>query len=62
LLGAWLDLAQGSIGEDALLNGRSLRVIARGVATREEAQPEYDARNVRRRSTVRWTLTFRRLD
>jgi hypothetical protein len=62
LLGAWLDLARGSIDEDALLNGRSLRVVARGVATREEAVPEYDALNVTRRSTVRWTLTFRRLD
>jgi hypothetical protein len=59
--GSWLDLAPGRVDEQALLSGRSLRVIARGSVTK--TVPPADTRGVKvtRRMTVRWTLTFRRL-
>jgi hypothetical protein len=61
LLRAWVDLAEGSIDEGALLEGRSRRVIARGTATRQGPVLEESALNMKRRATVSWTLTFRRL-
>jgi hypothetical protein len=61
LLRAWLDLAQGSVNEDALLNGRSVRVLVRGSALREQPVLNESALNVRWRARVSWTLTFRRL-
>jgi hypothetical protein len=61
LPGAWLDLARGSIDEEALLNGRSLHVIAHGTASRHGDVPGMSALNLTHSAEVSWTLTFRRL-
>jgi hypothetical protein len=58
LSASWLDLARGTVDEDALLNGGALRVVVRGAASREQ---EEAALKLKHRTTVRWTLTFRRL-
>jgi hypothetical protein len=58
---AWLDLAKGSLDEDALLSGRSRRVIVRGRTTRQGTVLEESGLTVKQRATVSWTLTFRRL-
>lgn len=61
LTGGWLDLVAGPIDETALLGGRSLRVVARASGTRESTNAEDPTLQVRQRTTVRWTLAFRRL-
>jgi hypothetical protein len=58
---AWLDLAQGSVDEDSLLNGRARRVIARGSAIREMRVLEEASLTVKQRAVLSWTLMFRRL-
>lgn len=55
-----LPFASGKIDENALLSGRA-RVIARGSATRETAVKRDAETTLTRQTTVRWTLTFRRL-
>jgi hypothetical protein len=59
--GGWLHLIPGRIDRDALLNGRSMRVFARGAGTRERALGSDPTLEGTLRTTVRWTLTFRRL-
>ena len=58
--GGWLHLAAGSVDEEALRNGRSLQVVAGGSATRELVVPDRQSVEITQRTTVRWTLTFRR--
>jgi hypothetical protein len=62
-LAGWLNLAPGTVDENALLNGRSLRVQARGAADRQLSGPASGDPNLKttERVNVRWTLTFRRL-
>jgi hypothetical protein len=55
-----LPFAPGTIDESALLSGRA-RVVARGSATRETNAQRDPETTLTRRTTVRWTLTFRRL-
>lgn len=59
--GGWLDLFSGRIDHDVLLSGRSLRVLARAEGTRERTIAGDPTLKVTQRTTVRWTLTFRRL-
>lgn len=59
--GGWLNLVRGRIDQDALLNGRSLRVVARASGTRESTIGNDPTLKVTQRTTVRWALTFRRL-
>lgn len=59
--GGWLHLVPGRIDQDALLNGRSLRIVARAAGTRENTIGGDPTLKVTQRVTVRWTLTFRRL-
>jgi hypothetical protein len=59
--GGWLHLAPGRVDEDALLNGRSLRVVAGAAATRERMIASTRTVKITQRTTIRWTLTFRRL-
>ncbi len=59
--GGWLDHALGRVDEAALLNGRARRVLARGSSTTTALIGDPLGGKISRRSTVRWTLTFRRL-
>jgi hypothetical protein len=59
--GSWLDEAEGRVDEEALLDGRSLRVVARGATTKEDVLASTPTMKISRRTTVRWALTFRRL-
>jgi hypothetical protein len=59
--GGWLDLVRGRIDERALINGRSLRVVARASGTRENPITGDPTLTATQRTTVRWTLVFRRL-
>ena len=59
--GGWLHLVSGRIDQDALLNGRSLRIVARAAGTRENLIGGEPTLKVTQRTTVRWALTFRRL-
>jgi hypothetical protein len=59
--GGWLHLAAGRIDSDALLGGRSRRVIVRASGTRETILAADPTLQATERTTVRWTLTFRRL-
>jgi hypothetical protein len=61
MLGGWLNLAPGRIDQDALLNGRSRRVIARAAKTREGTIGGDPTFTGTQQTTVRWTLTFRRV-
>ena len=62
-LAGWLNLAPGTVNEDALLNGRSLRVRARGSANREVKGPPTGDPTLKttERVVINWTLMFRRL-
>jgi hypothetical protein len=57
----WLNVAIGRVNEDALLAGRSLRVIARGEARRQGTIVNEQDLSVGEELNVRWTLTFRRV-
>jgi hypothetical protein len=57
----WLNLAIGRVDEDALLAGRSLRVLARGEIRRQGNVFEEQELVAGEELTVRWTLTFRRI-
>jgi hypothetical protein len=59
--GGWLHLASGRIDQDALLSGRSLRIVARASGTRENTIIGIPTMQGTQRTTIRWTLTFRRL-
>jgi hypothetical protein len=59
--GGWLHLAPGRVDEEALLSGRSLRVVASGSATKEDVVTSTPTLKITQKTTVRWTLTFRRL-
>ncbi len=59
--GGWLQLAPGRVDGNALLKSSSLRVAARGAARREATIVSTPTLRVTRQTTVRWTLTFRRL-
>jgi hypothetical protein len=59
--GGWLQLAPGRVNGDALLNGTAARAVARGSASREATIVDTPTLRVTQRTTVRWTLTFRRL-
>jgi hypothetical protein len=59
--GGWLHEFPGRIDQGALLAGRSLRVIARASGTRQRTADGDPAFKRTQRTTVRWTLTFRRL-
>lgn len=61
VLGGWFHLVPGRIDHQALLNGRSLRVVARASGTREGTVAGDPTVKITQRTTVRWTLTFRRL-
>lgn len=61
MLGGWLNLVRGRIDEGALLNGRSRRVFARAARTREGTIGGDPTLTGTQQTTVRWTLTFRRL-
>lgn len=60
LPGGWLHLAPGTVDEDALLDGRSLRVVVRGRRAPKTATVTPGLKTSTT-SVVRWTLTFRRL-
>jgi hypothetical protein len=60
-LGGWLNLVSGRIDQDALLDGRSRRVVARATGTRERKIGGNPAFTGTRKTTIRWSLTFRRL-
>ena len=60
-LGGWLHLVAGRIDQDALLGGRSVRVVARASGTRARKIGGDPAFTGTRRTTIRWSLTFRRL-
>ena len=60
-LGGWLDVPIGRIAEAALLSGRPARVVARGSATGQVTQSGTVTLKADSLTTVRWTLTFRRL-
>jgi hypothetical protein len=62
LAGGWVDLVRGRIDEDALLSGRSLRVVARASGTRENPITGDPTLTATQRTAVRWTLVFRRLN
>jgi hypothetical protein len=57
----WLELAPGRLSENALLNGTAVRVVARGAAKREKTVVDTPTLRVTQQTTIRWTLTFRRL-
>jgi hypothetical protein len=59
--GGWLHEFPGRIDQNALLAGRSLRVIARASGMRRRTDDGDPAFQRTQRTTVRWTLTFRRL-
>lgn len=59
--GGWLHLVAGRIDQDALLAGRSRRVVVRGAGTRERKIGGGPTFTGTRKTTVRWSLTFRRL-
>jgi hypothetical protein len=59
--GGWLQLAPGRVNGDALLNGTAARAVARGAARREATIVDTPTLRVTQQTTVRWTLTFRRL-
>ena len=61
LPGGWIDQFPGRIDQDALLAGRSLRVFARASGTRQDTSNDDPLLQRAQRTTVRWTLTFRRL-
>jgi hypothetical protein len=61
VVGGWLNLVPGRIDEDALLNGRSRQVFARAARTREGTIGGDPTFTGTQQTTVRWTLTFRRL-
>jgi hypothetical protein len=61
LSGGWLDEALGRIDPYALLAGRSQRVFARASVTLERTLNGGPLLQRTQRTTVRWTLTFRRL-
>jgi hypothetical protein len=56
----WLHVATAPASHDALVAGRSRRVFVRGTATEETRVPGPPLEIVRK-TTVRWTLTFRRV-
>jgi hypothetical protein len=58
--GGWLHIAAAPASHDALVAGRSLRVFVRGTANEEVRRPGPPLEIVRK-TTVRWTLTFRRV-
>jgi hypothetical protein len=58
--GGWLDIATAPASHAELLAGRSRRVFVRGTATEETRVPGPPLEIVRK-TTVRWTLTFRRV-
>ena len=59
--GGWLHEFPGRVDQSALLAGRSVRVIARASGTRRRTADGDPAFKRTQRTTVRWTLTFRRL-
>jgi hypothetical protein len=59
--GGWLQLAPGRVNGGALLNGTAARAVARGAARREATIVDTPTLRVTQQTTVRWTLTFRRL-
>jgi hypothetical protein len=59
--GGWFHLVSGRIDPDTLIDGRSLRVVARASVTRENSIIGIPTTQGTQRTTVRWTLTFRRL-
>jgi hypothetical protein len=59
--GGWLHLANARVDHDALVAGRSRRVVIRGSASEEVTSGGNSALSVTRKTTVRWTLTFRRI-
>ena len=61
VIGGWLPDFPGRIDQSALLAGRSLRVMARASGTRQRTADDDPAFKRTQRTTVRWTLTFRRL-
>jgi hypothetical protein len=60
--GGWLQLAPGRVNGDALLNGTAVRAVARGAARRQATIVNTPTLRVTQETTVRWTVTFRRLD
>lgn len=56
-----LSIAPGRIDEEALLLGRSLRVIARASVTRDRNIGSDPQTSIGEKLEVRWTLSFRRL-
>jgi hypothetical protein len=61
LPGGWLHEASGRIDQEALLAGRSQRVFARASGTLERTLDGGPLLQRTQRTTVRWTLMFRRL-
>jgi hypothetical protein len=59
--GGWFHLVSGRIDPDTLIDGRSLRVVVRASVTRENSIIGIPTTQGTQRTTVRWTLTFRRL-
>ena len=57
----WLDVVAGRIDEKALMSGRARRVLARASTIRRRSIGDGPALDVKQRTTVRWTLTFRRV-
>ena len=57
----WIDHAAGKVDERLLLDAGVRRVVARGSATAATLIPDPLGGKITRRTTVRWTLTFRRL-
>jgi hypothetical protein len=58
--GGWLHIATAPASHDALVAGRSRRVFVRGTANEETRSPGPPL-EITRKTTVRWTLTFRRV-
>lgn len=58
--GGWLDVATAPASHDSLVAGRSRRVFVRGTGTEEVRNPGPPLEIVRK-TTVSWTLTFRRV-
>jgi hypothetical protein len=56
----WLNIATAPASHNALVAGRSRRVFVRGTAN-EEARTPGPPLEIVRKTTVRWTLTFRRV-
>jgi hypothetical protein len=56
-----LSIAPGRVDEEALLRGRSRRVIARALVTRDGNVESDPQTSIGESLEVRWTLTFRRL-